>query len=307
MEVSGVPHSVYSRNASKMAEAQITAWRKYGYDGLHITTDNQIIAEAMGSVLHFPYDEPPQYRRRVLRDGLELSGLPELEPESAGRMPVILEATRLVRQELGDQCFIKVNCDSGPFSIAAAMRGEENLFLDLYDDEQGVFDLLEITTRAVVKYATAIARCGAHAITFGDSTSGLLSREQYEKFALPFAKRAIAEIKRQGLPVFMHICGNVSSILDLMAQSGADVLEIDAAMPLEKAFELTGRRVCIEGNVDTGLLWQGKPDEVRASAEACVQAAQGRNLILSSGCEVPRQTPSANIRAMLEAAWQGEE
>lgn len=289
-----------------MAQAQIAAWKKYGYDGLHITTDNQIIAEAMGSELHFPYDEPPQYRRRVLRDGLDLSVLPEIDPEHAGRMPVILEATHQVREELGDRCFIKVNCDSGPFSAAAAMRGEEHLFLDLYDDEQGVFDLLEITTNAVVKYATAIAQHGAHAITFGDSTAGLLSREQYKKFALPFAKHAIAEIKKQGLPVFMHICGNVRNILDLMVQSGADVLEIDAFMTLDEAFAMTGRKVCIEGNISTNLLWQGTPEEVRTAAAACIQAAQGHNLILSSGCEVPRQTPPANIHAMVEAARAAE-
>ena len=302
MEVSGIPHSIYSRSAEHMAQAQIAAWRQYGCDGLHITTDNQVIAEAMGSELHFPYDEPPQYRHRVLQEGLDLSRLTEPDPQCSGRMPVILAATRLVRQELGEQCFLKVNCDSGPFSIAAALRGEEAFFLDLYDAEQAVFDLLEITTRAMVRYASAIARQGAHAITFGDSTAGLLSREQYARFALPFTRQAIAEIKKLGLPVFLHICGNVRNILDLMAGSGADVLEIDAAIPLTDAYAMTGRRICLEGNVSTGLLWQGTPQEVRAAADACIQAAGGRYLILSSGCEVPRQTPPANIRALAAAA-----
>ncbi|MGI6640160.1 MAG: uroporphyrinogen decarboxylase family protein [Limnochordia bacterium] len=304
LHISSIPHREYSSNGQKMAEAQITSLRRHNYDGIHITTDNQIISEAMGCEVYLPYDEPPQYRKRVLGDSKDLTKLAKVDPYSSGRMPVILSATRLAREELGDEYFIKTNCDSGPFSIASALRGEELFYMDIYEDPQFVMDLVEICTDVLIAYGKAIAASGAHALTFGDSPSGLISREHYEKFALPFAKRAISELKSTGLPIFYHICGNTSHIIDLMCETGADVLEIDHLVDLEFAVDKVGSRVCLEGNVDpTGVLLQGTPDEVYAASMKCIEVARnGGSLILSSGCEVPRHTPPENIDQMLQAA-----
>ena len=303
MQIAGIVHSEYSTNAKRLAEAQIYSLKKYGYDGIHITSDNQIISEAMGCVIELPFDEPPRYRSRILEDNSGLNRLKKFDPFSDDRMPVIIQAARMARQQLKDEYFIKVNCDSGPFSVAAALRGEEQFFMDIFDKEDYVFDLLGICTAAVIKYAGAIAQSGAHAITFGDSTSGLIGRELYRKFALPFQKKVIEALKIFDLPVFMHICGDTRGILDLMAETGADVLEIDSIVNLAEAYETTGRKICLEGNIDpVRLLLQGSRDDVHKESIRCIEASCGKNLILSSGCEVPRYTPGGNIMAMVEAA-----
>lgn len=300
----GIPHKEYSTDGSKMAQAQMYALEMYGYDGIHITTDNQIISEALGCEIHLPFDEPPQYKNRILERNNDLKQLKaDFKPSGDGRMPVILRATEICRENLQDKCFIKVNCDSGPFSVAAALRGEENFFMDLYDDEQYVYDLLEICSDAVIKYAKAIIDSGAHAITFGDSTSGLIGRSMYEKFALPFQKRVISSIKSAGVPVFMHICGDTNGIIDLMSTSGADVLEIDSLTDLATAYTKTDNKVCLEGNIHpTEVLLQGTAEDVYNASIKCIKESKGRHLILSSGCEVPRFTPEENILAMVKAA-----
>lgn len=304
LHISSIPHREYSSNGRKLAEVQINSLRRHGYDGIHITTDNQIISEALGCEIYLPYDEPPQYRSRVLGETKDLTKLSKVDPYSSGRMPVILTATKLAREELGDEYFIKTNIDSGPFSIAAAVRGEELFFMDLYEDPQFVLDLLEICTEVLISYGKAAAASGAHGLTFGDSTSGLISREHYEKFALPFAKRAISELKGTGLPIFYHICGDTSHILDLMCETGADVLEIDYLVDLKFAKEKVGDKVCLEGNVDpTGLLLQGTPEEVFAASVQCIaDAGKGGGFILSAGCEVPRHSQPANVDQLLAAA-----
>lgn len=298
-----IPHREYSSDGYRLAEAQLFALKKYLYDGIHITTDNQIISEALGCEIYLPFDEPPQYRKRILSENVDLNRLKKIDPCQDGRMPVILNAAKTARQELKEEYFIKVNCDSGPFSVAAALRGEEKLFMDLHDDEQYAYDLLEICSEAVVKYAKAIAASGAHAITFGDSTSGLIGRELYEKFALPFQKRVIKSVKETGVPVFMHICGDTNGIIDLMGSSGADVLEIDSLTNLPAAYEATDYKVCLEGNVHpTEVLLQGTYVSVYNESIKCIKESNGKRLILSSGCEVPRFTPEENIKAMLNAA-----
>jgi uroporphyrinogen decarboxylase len=302
--INDTPHRVYSTNPQSMAESQIYSLHKYGYDGIHITTDNQVISEALGCRIYIPEDAPPQYLHRVLGDSRDLLKLSKVDPHTSARMPVILEATRISKEALKDEYFIKTNCDSGPFSLAAALRGEENLMIDMFDDEQFVIDLLEICSKVIIDYGKAIALSGAHAITFGDSTAGLIGRENYEKFAYPFTKYVVEELKKTQLPVFLHICGNSTNILDLMADTGVDAVEIDHLVDLDKAKLLIGKRVAIEGNVNpVDRLLNGTCEEVYEDSIKCIeQAYKGGGLILSSGCEVPRYTKAVNIEAMVRAA-----
>lgn len=176
--------------------------------------------------------------------------------------------------------------------------------MDLYDDEQFVMDLLEICTDTLIKYGKAAAEAGAHGLTFGDSTAGLVGRELYKRYAFPFVKHAITELKKNGIPVFLHICGDTNHILDLMVETGADSLELDTQVSFKQAKKIVGDKVCFTGNVaPVETLLQGKPEKVYQESIKCIKdiRPQGR-LILSSGCEVPRDTPEENIRAMLCAA-----
>lgn len=304
LEVSGIPHSRYSSDPEALAAAQIAAWERYGYDGFHITSDNYVVSEALGNRVFLPEDAPPQKVFTCLAEKKDLSMLRRgFDPQTAARMPVLIEATRIARSRVGGRAFLKANCDSGPFSVAASLRGAENLFYDLYDDERFVFDLMEITAEAIVRYARALAAAGADAITYGESTGSLVSRGMFEKFILPLNRHVVGEIKKTGLPVFYHMCGKVDHVVDLMAETGADVLELDSFTDLQAAYEKTAGKVCIEGTVDTvSVLLRGTSRAVYDESRRVIETARGRGLILSSGCELPRMTPPDNVRAMLQAA-----
>ena len=250
LDTAGISHREYSSNAEKMAEAQISCLSRHALDGIHITTDNQIISEAMGCRIYLPPDEPPQYKTRILSNSKDLSIIHDVDPNSSGRMPVIINATRIAREQLNNNYFIKTNCDSAPFSVAGALRGEEQFFMDLDDDPQFVFDVIEKCAGVVTTYGKAIASSGAHALTFGDSTAGLIGRDFYKKYVLPLTKQVVSELKESGLPVFYHVCGDTTAILDLMAETGADVLEVDYMVDLKRARELAGSNILLEGNIN---------------------------------------------------------
>jgi uroporphyrinogen-III decarboxylase len=52
------------------------------------------------------------------------------------------------------------------------------------------------------------------------------------------------------------------------------------------------------GNVPTGLMLEGRPDQVTKAARECVAQA-GPNLVLSTACDVPRDTPPENVKALV--------
>ncbi|MGD1103552.1 MAG: uroporphyrinogen decarboxylase family protein [Terriglobia bacterium] len=305
-QLEGVPFGTYNRDPRVMVDCQVAAWRKYGYDGIHVTTDNWILPQALGVPVQFHSDLPPIGLARPLANTKDLSALPPLrEAKSAARMGLLPEATRYARDLLGDTCFIKSNFDQGPFSLASAVRGIEQLMIDMYDDEGFIFDLLEICTEMVCELGLAVGRARPHAITFGDSVAGLISRKDFCKFAFPPEKEVVRSLQAAlDVPVFLHICGSASHILDYMTGTGADVLELDHFNDFAEVKRQVGSTICLEGNLDpTRVLFQGTPELVREKSVELIRAAGTcGGLILSSGCEVPRDTPPANIFAMVHAA-----
>lgn len=303
LEIAGVRHREYSTDPKVMAQAQLACQARYGYDAVYVSTDNYIICEALGGKVRFPEDEPPQLVKVALEDE-NVSSLPPLTAES-GRVPVILEATRICREALGDEVFVKTNIDSAPFSAAASVVGPEDFLVALFDEEDWVYELLDFCTEQIITYGRLAAEAGAHGLAFGDSVSSLLNPEMYRTFALPYAQKAIRGLQEAtGLPVFYHVCGNTNHILEALVDTGAECLELDSFVSLEKAREIAAGRCCLEGNVSTiDALLQGTPADVRRESDRILNIFGNKGgLILSGACEVPRHSPQENVAELMRAA-----
>ena len=303
LNVSGARHKEYSTDPKVMADTILAAQKRYDYDAVYVSTDNYVLAEAFGAPMNFPADEPPQLLAHPLAGGYD-QPLHEFSVE-AGRLPVILGATRLCREAIGDRIFIKTNIDSAPFSAAACLRGPQEFLMDLYDEEDAyILPLLQTCTDAIVAYGQAAARAGAHGLAFGDSVASLISRELYERYALPYAQQAVRRLQETGLPVFYHICGNTSHLLDLVMEIGAECIELDSMVSMAEAKQIAAGRCALEGNISTiQALYDGMPEDVAREADALLEIFGRRGgFILSSACEVPRNTPGENLMEITCAA-----
>ena len=310
LDIAGITHRTYSTDPEALARAQIAAQKKYGYDAVYVSSDNYILAEALGAAITLPDDEPPQMRGHLLEDleeGTDDVDLPAFDVHN-GRIPVILEATRLCREYYGDNdIYVKTCIDSAPFSLAACLCGPEVWLMALMDEEDYVPALLEKCVDIDVTMGIAAAEAGAHAIAYGDSAAGLISRQMYEEFALPYAQEATCRIREAtGLPVFYHICGNANHIIDLMAETGADCLELDSMVDLKDAQKAVSGRCALQGNVSTiEAFLNGTPSDVRREADALLNWFQNDGgFILSSACEIPRYSPQENVNELTLAAKQ---
>jgi uroporphyrinogen decarboxylase len=132
----------------------------------------------------------------------------------------------------------------------------------------------------------------------------LLSRRLYEQFAFPYEKRVMAGLRDLGIPVFLHICGDTAHIIDLMAATGATGLEVDYQHDIAYYRQKTNDSVCLQGNIEpAGVMYHGTPEQVRNACRIALQQADPRGrLILSGGCEIPRDTPAENLHALVAAA-----
>ena len=331
----GVPIGSYSHDGRKMAEAQIRAWELLGQDVAVAQSDNYYIAQGFGCRIEQPPDSTPHLVEPAVGSLEEIGRLRVPDPWQDGRMPVYLEAVARLREHFGEEVAVR-GPGTGPFSLASYLAGgTEQFLMDVAlagagdgERERRLLDLLHLAADGLIAFLLALLEAGSDVAQVGDSLASLsvISPATYERFVWPFERKVFAAVapaaRRRGAVTLLHICGDTTRILPLMAGTGADVLEIDHLVDIGAARGLTGGRVALMGNLDpTGVLLQGTPDGVTAAARACLRrfeeagagpeagggpetgagkAAAG-GFILGSGCEVPPRAPLENLRAMVAA------
>jgi uroporphyrinogen decarboxylase len=317
--VAGVPIGQYCRSGRVMAEAQFQAWRVYGQDAVVAQSDNYYIAEGFGVEVEHYEDSTPTFRAPAVRNLADIGRLRLPDPRADGRMPVYLEAIRRLAEMTRGEVAVRAP-GTGPFSLASHLMGTENFLIELAmadrepggQGEQALKRLMELTTDALIAFATASLEAGSHLVQAGDSLASLdmISPATYRKWAWPAERRFFTTLNPlaecRGAATLLHICGNMTSVLESMADTGAHILELDHKVSLKSAKARVGDRVCLMGNLDpVELLWRGTPESVERAAEQAIADAGARGgFILGSGCEVPMAAPTENIKAMIQAARQ---
>ena len=315
----GIPISRYNTDAAAMAAAHIKTWDALGYDVVVAQSDNYYIAQGFGCVINQPFDTTPNLVKPAVDTLDDIGRLRVPDPYKDGRMPVYLEAVHLLREHFGDEVAVR-GPGTGPFSLASYLVGGTAFFLteiaeaEAEEDEAKqaqLHQLMEISSDGLLAFLKALLEAGSDVLQAGDSLASLsmISPAIYEKYVWPYERKVFTTLaplaKERGAVTLLHICGKTQRILPLMAETGADILEIDAPVDMAEARALTGGKVALMGNLDpVSLLLQGTPEAVRQVAQdsmvRCDALAGG--YILGSGCEVAPGTPAENIRALVAAA-----
>ncbi|MDA8233648.1 MAG: uroporphyrinogen decarboxylase family protein [Clostridia bacterium] len=298
----GVKISEYNLSAEVMANSHIAMYREVPTDAISLAGGWKAQAEAMGCKLVFPEDNTPYVSQHILQDKKKLPQIQPPNPEKDGRLPLHLEAVRRVVEELGHEVEVHIQVGS-PLSLAAALRGAEDLMKDFYYDPEFVHTLLRITTQSVLNYSRAIIATGGIPWTSEPVASGsLLSPLHFKNFAFPYLNEVETYLVRETGQAQLHICGNTRKIWGLMADTGATVISLEETVDLAEAKKAVGDRVALMGNVAPLNLLLGTPETVKEEARKSLEKAQDNpaGFILSSGCGIAIGTPTENLRALLE-------
>jgi len=212
-----------------------------------------------------------------------------------------VRAARLFREKVGGRRLIE-GWVEGPCAEGADLRGINNLMTDFFDDAAFVRDLFEFVLEMELRFARAQVDAGADIIGVGDAAASLVGPQIYDEFVWPFEKRLVDGLHAMGTRVRLHICGNTRRILAGMGTLGCEIVDIDYPSPLTEARQKMGPNQVLLGNLNPVQgLRAGTPDSVRAGIAQCHHDA-GPRYIVGAGCEVPRDTPPENVRALVAYA-----
>jgi MtaA/CmuA family methyltransferase len=299
----GVKYGEYVKDHQTLAEAQIRTAEDYEFDIVSNMSDPAREAADCGAHIEFYEDQPAAIIESdaLLADKTALASLEIPDPLGGGRMHEAVKALEVMKQRVGDEKAI-MGWVEGPCAEGADLRGINTLMLDLYDDPAFVHDLMEFTLEIGLRYGKAQIDAGADIIGIGDAAASLIGPKSYEQYVWPYEKILVDGLQAMGARVRLHICGNTKSIVDGMGRLGCEIVDLDYFTPVESARAAISPKTALLGNIDpVRRLRNGTPESVTADIAECHRQA-GPRFIIGAGCEVPRDTPLENVRALIDYA-----
>ena len=285
-------------NPDKALQAQLKAHEVFPTDMVGVPGNPYLPTTSAATYSQFTGGEREKPR---LEDKSALAEMAVRDPRQSRRYSKYLEMCHKTREAFKDEWVYALT--ESPWSIAAGLRGIENLIYDTMDDPQFVHEVLRFTSELARTRGDALIETGA-TLMMGDPSAscGVISPAIYTNFVHDYLKGVIDHFKRQNAWVNLHICGYTEPILEYTTSLNIDAIDIDGPTSLKKAVEASQKKVVIRGNLAAELIGNGTKDEVEAEVKKCIEiAAPGSAYILSQGCTIPHDAPMENIRAFWEA------
>jgi uroporphyrinogen decarboxylase len=269
---------------------------------------NNLQVGALGGKIKYRRVGAPDLEEPLVKQ--TASELDDLDIDALGRdrlIQTIWEATELVAQAAGRDYAVTVTT-WGPFTLGAQLYGVERLMKAAYKAPQEVEKVIDFAARMILRVYQPLVDAGLIELaSIADPTASgdLVSRKHFERYALKPLQTVTGALHAKGVRTLLHICGNTTDKLDLLADTGADCVSIDQKVTLAKAKEVfTAKKRCLAGNVaPVHVLNEGKPEFVRQECDRALAAgAPGGGFMLMPGCDIPPTVPLENVRVFMQAA-----
>ena len=294
-------------NADNIAESLKEVNKLYMPDGLPVIFDLQVEAEILGCDLLWAKDNPPSVQSHPLAEDKSIPCTCKIPTPESGRLPMILDAMRRVKAEIGDDVAL-YGLICGPFTLASHLRGTD-IFMDMMKDKAYVKELMAFCGQVSVKIAEMYIDAGMDVIAVVDPLISQVSPRMIENLLADTFKGLFDYIRSRDCFSSFFVCGNATNQIESMCKMGPDGVSIDENVNLPKAKEITDRyNITIGGNIPltTTMLHGTQQDNIKTVIDLIDSIEDKRNLIISPGCDMPYATPRENTIACAQAVKNTE-
>lgn len=261
--------------------------------------DLSMEAEAFGAEIVFDDNDVPTVSGRMLTSAADVEAL-QIPSLDVKRVPEYLKANRLAAAELDVPLF--GGC-IGPFSLAGRLYDMTELMMAMYIEPETANLLLDKCTQFILEYCKQIKASGSAGVVMAEPAAGLLSNDDCQAYSSRFVKTIVDAVQDDNFVVMLHNCGNTGQCTKAMIETGAAALHFGNAIDMAQVLEEVPADIAVSGNINpVEIMKFGTPQQVEDVAKQLIKLAEKHNnFILSTGCDVPPETPFENIESLFNA------
>lgn len=245
----------------RAAEVTVQPVDLLGVDAAIIFSDILVIPEAMGLNYEMVEMRGPIFPETISR----LSDMDKIRVADPQELNYVYRAIEMTVEALSGRVPV-IGFAGAPFTILCYMvEGSGSKTFSkarkmLYSEPKMAHRLMDMITESTIGYLKEQVRAGADLVQVFDSWAGVLSKETYRIFAIPYLKKIAVAL--EGLaPVTLFSKGANFSIDDL-AELPCRTIGLDWNVPVDYAKKMTPGKT-LQGNLDPAVLYASGKDIVK--------------------------------------------
>jgi len=267
--------------------------------------DLSIEAEAFGAnCVHRP-NEIPTITGQLITTQEEADAL-KVPEVGDGRTGIAVEGIRLAKMLISDRP-VFANC-CGPFSLAGRLMDVNEILLETLEDPDLVHTVVEKATQFILKYIKTYKEIGADGIIMAEPLAGLLSPSLMEEFSTDYVKRIADEVQDKEFMIMYHNCaGGMERKIDETIGTGCRMFHYGDSTNMMEILDKMPEDVLILGNISPSAVFNADSSNKMAisTANLLIRCMLHNNFMISSGCDIPADTPIENIDKFFEVVELG--
>lgn len=287
-------------DAKMMADTAASTYKMFGFECGVVPVDLCVEAEAMGCVINvYPTAEGilyPTIKEKLIHKEDEMDiKLPD-NLASRGRVPLLKEAIRLIKADIGNDVAIG-SYVLGPFTLAGQIMELNDLLKLSFKKADKVAKLLDLMADAIIIVAKEYEAAGADYITVREmgATSDVLSPRVFKNLIQPPLQKIMKELSAYSV---LHICGKTNDIVTAMQETGPTAISVEHKNDVVETRKKLGNDALIFGNYDAyNVLVSGDETLVRSTMRKCID--DGVDAVWP-GCDIWPTVPPQNMTAMMD-------
>jgi len=296
------------QDGDKLFASLMEVNKLYKPNGQPVVFDLQLEAECLGCDLLWSKSGPPSVSSHPLESELTVPCICTVPTENDGRIPMVLDVMRRMKAAVGETTAL-YGLICGPFTLASHLRGND-IFMDMFDDEETVMKLLDYCTEIGIKMSEYYIKAGMDVIAVVDPLVSQISSTHFEDFmSVPFTK-LFGKIREMGAYSSFFVCGNATRNIEVMCQTKPDSVSVDENVDLITAKEITDRyNIAIGGNIPlTSIMLHGtQQDNMKYVVDLLDKLPNKKNMIIAPGCDMPYDVPIENAIGVSQAVLQPDQ
>lgn len=225
-----------------------------------------------------------------------------LAEDVPGKLEHVMDAITLTRKELNGRVPL-IGFAGAPWTLFCYMvqgQGSKNFAKAkqfLWQEPDAAQHVLKELTKATIDYLKAQIDAGAQVVQIFDSWAGLLSPDDFNKYALPHLMEICSAIKE--VPVILFAKGAWYALSRLAFKSGASALSVDWTMSPDYSRSATRSDITLQGNYDpTKLL--GSRKQIEKDVQRMIDRFGRHKYIANLGHGILPNVPVDNARVFVD-------
>ncbi|MDR1900662.1 MAG: methylcobamide--CoM methyltransferase [Treponema sp.] len=268
-----------------------------GFENFGLPFCMTIEAEALGSAIDFGSLKcEPKIAREPFTSVDAVTFLPKASIGKNKRAEALINAVGKLSKKYPDTPV--VGSITGPISLAASLVDPMTFLKDLRKKNERSHKVITYVTEQLIEYAKLIALNGAAVIAIADptATGEILGPQLFEEFAVRYINKIVEEVQKTGVPVIVHICGDVKMVKNHLAAIQGKAISVDAMVNLQKLKE-EYPSLATMGNLSTYMLESSDAETIYTATKRLLEKKID---IIAPACGLSTSTPLENIKAFTE-------